>query len=77
MRIHKAHWEIDIIQDKLYEGKYKIEIAGLLKEFTLKEIDEIENNIFIFILWINHLIARQYYSNNEELVNYLLKSYLS
>ncbi len=76
IRIYKAHREIDTIQDKLYEGKYKIEIAGVLKEFTLKEIDDIEYNIFILILWTKYLVARQYYSNNEDLVNYLLKSYL-
>lgn len=76
MRIYKAHREIDTIQDKLHEGKYKIEIGGVLKELTLEEIDDIEHNIFILILWTKHLVARQYYPNNEELINYLLKSNL-
>lgn len=73
MRIHKAHWEIDIFQDQLHEGKYKIEIGGVLKELTLEEIDENERAIFKFILWTKHLVARQYYPNNEELINYLIK----
>ena len=76
MRIYKAHWESDIIQDQLHEGRYKIEIGGVLKELTLEEIVEKEKDIFKFILWSKHLVARQYYPNNEELINYLLKSHL-
>lgn len=75
VRIHSAHSQIDIQQNKLQEGKYIIEVDRDLKEFTLNEIEDLEKNSYIFILWTKHLIARQFYSNNMELVNYLLQNY--
>jgi len=75
VRIHSAHREIDIQQNKLQEGKYIIEVNRILKEFTLNEIEDLEKNSYRFILWAKHLIARQFYSNNEELVNYLTEGY--
>jgi len=75
VRIHSAHREIDIQQSKLQEGKYIIEVNRVLKEFTLNEIEDLEKNSYRFILWTKHLIARQFYYNDEELVNYLLEGY--
>lgn len=71
VRIHSAHRQIDILQNKLQEGKYIIEVNRTLKEFTLNEIEDLEKNSFRFILWTKLLISRQFYSNNEELINYL------
>lgn len=76
IRIHKAHKEIDVIQDKLYEGLYKIEIEGVSYKFTLGEINEIESQTLTFILWTKSIVARQYYQNNEDLINYLIRNYL-
>ena len=72
VRIHSAHSQIDIQQNKLQEGKYIIEVNRALKEFTLNEIEDLEKCSYRFILWTKYFIARQFYSNNEELLNYLL-----
>jgi len=71
VRIHSAHRQIDIQQNKLQEGKYIIEVSRTLKEFTLNEIKDLEKNSFLFILCTKLHISRQFYSNNEELLNYL------
>ena len=42
IRIHEAHGQIDINQNKLTEGIYLIEIDGELKEFTLEDILNLE-----------------------------------
>lgn len=73
IRIHKAHREIDIIQDELYEGLYKIDIGGVSYKYTLEEIYEIESQAFKFILWVKSIVAKQYYQNDQDLVNYLIR----
>lgn len=72
VRIHSAHRQIDIQQNILQEGKYIVEVNKSLKEFTLNEIKDLEKNSFVFILCTKLLISRMFYSNNEDLVNYLM-----
>lgn len=75
LRIFKAHREIDITQDKLSEGLYKIETETFSKELTLKELDEIERDAFTFILWTKHLVAKLFFANNDNLISYLFEAY--
>lgn len=46
-----------------------------IKKYTLLELKKIHKIFFQFLLWMKHLVAKLYFSYEQELLAYLLKNY--
>jgi len=71
LRIHNAHTDFDVEQDKLKERIYKVKVSGKDKSYNLDELNRLWNNYFSFFLNFKFLIAREYFSEDDELIRYI------
>lgn len=72
-RIFESHWQKDIIQDKLDQGIYKIYINNEeIREFKIDNLEKIYRDLLQFLLWTKGLVARNFFSDNQELFSYLI-----
>lgn len=74
IRVYKAHKEIEIFQDELEKGKYKISLKYSVKKYTLEQLRTIYNTTGLFLQNIKLLIARSYFPNQYIFAEYVFKS---
>ena len=74
LRIHKAHDEINVVQDELNQKYYKICVGDSLRRYTLAELEEIKEKTGIFLQNLKMLVAKSYFRGNLNFTNYILKS---
>ena len=71
LRIHFAHHDMDVKQDQLKERIYKVFVNGVEKSFTLGEFNKLWEEKFSFFLYFKFLIAREFFTTDNELFNYV------
>jgi len=71
LRIHNAHTDFDTKQDRLKERIFKIKVNGKDKSYTLDELTRLWNEYFSFFQNFKFLIAREYFTEDSELVRYI------
>lgn len=79
LRHFTSHSEKDIIQDKLEDEIYKVKVRENGKysvyEYTLQELESYFEQSYDFLLLTKHLIARKFYENDDQMIQYLFKPY--
>jgi len=73
IRIHPAHHQNDIQQDRISVDAYQIMSKDGVKSYSLAELKELKTTSYDFLVWAKSTAAYIFYTDNKERVQYLTR----